>query len=245
MENSHPFIDDIPAYAIGALDSDDLVVLESHIKTCETCQAELATYKALSNNLLLALPARPPSAALRQRLAARLPGTRKPAITWPKFAWSFNQMAVGFAILVVLAINAYFILQMQTLLRQQALLATQVQTGQTALAALAYPETRSLPISGENVAGTLLLEEEQNVAVLITWNLPALPANQTYQVWLIDPQGKRTSGGIFKPQPELPFTTFSVLSPANLANFTGIGVTEEPAGGSSQPTGKKIFKVDF
>jgi hypothetical protein len=136
-------------------------------------------------------------------------------------------------------------LQVQSLQRQQAVLNRQMETGQTALAALAYPETRSLPISGENVAGTLLLGQEHNVAVVIAWNLPPLQAGQTFQIWLIDPQGKRISGGIFTPQSDLSLTSVSILSPGSLTNFTGIGVTVEPAGGSSQPTGKRIFKVDF
>lgn len=244
MPNDHPFLEDIPAYAIGALDTHDLAALETHLKTCEICQAELAAYKVLNDNLLLAVPAQQPSAALRQRLQARLPGTRK---SWPrpKPAWSFNQFAIGLVMLLLLVLNIYSLLQVQLLQRQQAVLFRQVQSGQTALAALAYPDTRSLPISGENVTGTLLLDKERNIAVLITWNLPVLQTGQTYQVWLIDAQGKRTNGGIFNPQADAPFTSVPVLSAGNLTSFTGIGVTVEPAGGSSQPTGKRIFKVDF
>jgi anti-sigma-K factor RskA len=244
MTNEHPFIDDIPAYAIGALDPVDAAALQTHLKTCQICLAELAAYGAVSEALLMASPPQPPPAALRQRLQARLPGAQK-VVARPKLAWSFNQFAFGFAILLLLALNAFFLFQMLSLQRQQALLTRQVQTSQTALAALAYPETRSLPISGENITGTLLLDQERNVAVVIAWNLPALQASQTYQIWLIDPQGKRTSAGIFAPQPDLSFTSVSVLSPGSLSNFTGIGVTVEPAGGSSQPTGKRIFKVDF
>ncbi len=244
MTNEHPFIEDIPAYAIGALDAAHAAVLQTHLKTCQTCQAELAAYGVVSDALLMALPAQMPPAALRRRLLTRLPGAQKREAR-PKLAWSFNQFAFGFAMFLLLALNAFSVFQMLSLQRQQAVLARQVQTGQTALAALAYPETRSLPISGENITGTLLLDEERNVAVVIAWNLPALQASQTYQIWLIDPQGKRTSGGIFTPQTDLPFTSVSVLSPGSLSNFTGIGVTVEPAGGSSQPTGKRIFKVDF
>jgi anti-sigma-K factor RskA len=35
------------------------------------------------------------------------------------------------------------------------------------------------------------------------------------------------------------------MSDGNLSDFTGIGVTVEPYGGSDQPTGPRIFKVDF
>ena len=244
MLPDHPFIEDIPAYAIGALDVSERAALEQHLKTCELCQAELSAYHVVSDDLLLSLSARQPSAALRQRLAGRLPGAQKKGPRF-SFPWTTAQLALGFAILLLVILNVALLFQTQALQRQQAVLASQVQTGQTALAALAYPETRTLPVNGQNVAGTLLLDQDRNVAVLITWNMPALQPGQTFQVWLIDPQGKRTSGGIFTPQPGQPFNSVSVVSPGSLLGFSGLGVTVEPAGGSSQPSGQRILKVDF
>ncbi|MCU0486794.1 MAG: anti-sigma factor [Anaerolineales bacterium] len=62
---------------------------------------------------------------------------------------------------------------------------------------------------------------------------------------MIDPQGNRTSAGLFRPEGELPFTSAALLPQADLTNFVGIGVTIEPLGGSDQPTGERVFKVDF
>jgi anti-sigma-K factor RskA len=83
------------------------------------------------------------------------------------------------------------------------------------------------------------------VAALIVWKLPALPADQTYQIWLIDPKGNRTSGGTFSSETSQPFTTVSIFAPASFSNYKGIGVTVEPAGGSTAPTGMNVFKVDL
>ena len=58
----------IAAYALGALDADDVAALEAHLQTCESCRAELAAYRALSENLVAATPPREPSPALRKRL---------------------------------------------------------------------------------------------------------------------------------------------------------------------------------
>jgi anti-sigma-K factor RskA len=80
---------------------------------------------------------------------------------------------------------------------------------------------------------------------LLAWNLPALNNEWTYQIWLIDPQGNRISAGMFRPRSDQPYTAESISSNLNYSNFTGIGVTVEPKGGSGQPTGKRIFKVDF
>jgi anti-sigma-K factor RskA len=243
MKNTDPFIGDIPAYAIGALDSGEIAALESHLLTCEVCQAELSTYAHLSEQLLLAVPPQQPSTMLRRKLQVHLPSARK--ISKPKISWSFTQISVSLAMIVLLALSIFSLIQMQSLFQQKSKLAQQVETSQLALAAMSNPETQALPITAENISGTLLLAKEQNVAVIITWNLPVLQSNQTYQIWLIDPQGKRTSGGIFNSQPGLPYTSTTVSSPGGLVNFNGIGVTIEPAGGSPQPTGQRIFKVDF
>jgi anti-sigma-K factor RskA len=237
------FHENIPAYALGALDADEAAALEAHLQTCDSCPVELAAYRAISDTLLTAVPPQQPPAALRQRLQARLPGSQKPRRLWPSL--SFGQLALGMALVLLVAINIFSLLQIQALQRQQAQFAHQIQTGQAAFAMLAYPDTKSLPISGSNIAGTLLLDKEHNAAVLIAWNLPPLAENQTYQIWLIDPKGERTSAGFFRQETGQPFTSQSIFSTQDIASFTGLGVTVEPVGGSSQPTGSRIFKVDF
>ncbi len=239
-----PFRENIPAYALGALDAQDAAALESHLLTCASCRTELAAYRVVGDRLLTALPPQAPPAALRRRLQARLPGAQKS--TRPRLNWSFGRAAMGAAFVLLLVLNVYSVFQVRALQLQQAQLTRQVQTGQTVLAMLSYPNTQNLPIHADNnVTGTLLLDTERNVASLIVWNMPQLQRDQTYQIWLIDPQGGRTSAGIFRPDPGQSFTTASIMSADKLSGFVGIGVTVEPAGGSDHPTGPRIFKVDF
>jgi len=243
-----PFLENIPAYALGALDADESRLLEAHLQSCASCQAELASYRRVGERLLLAIPPQPPPAALRKRLQARLPGVQKAAR--PRFSWTLGQFGLGqlgltAAVALLLVMNLLSFFQIRSLQSQQAELAHQIETNQTALAMLTYPDTQTVSLQGTGVIGTLLLEKERNVALLTVWHMPELPADQTYQIWLIDPQGGRTSGGIFTPESELPYTSVSVYSTGSLADYVGLGVTVEPAGGSSQPTGERIFKVDF
>lgn len=238
-----PFIENISAYALGTLDAEDVAALESHLRTCASCRDELAAYRQISEGLLTAIPPKAPPAALRQRLQKHLPSAQR--ADRPRRAWSFNQLALGLAIIILLALNLFSLVQMQSIQRQQAQFTREIQTSQIALAMLAYPGTQSLTINDPNIAGALLLDKDRSVAVLIVWNLPQLQNNQTYQAWLIDRQGDRTSAAIFNPNPNLPFTSVSILSPSELSAFTGLGVTVEPAGGSKQPTGSRVFRIDF
>jgi anti-sigma-K factor RskA len=231
--------ENIPAYALGALDAEDARALEAHLQTCEACRAELAEYREISDHLLMTVPPRQPSPALRKRLQSRLPSAQ-PAqkTTRPRFVWSFGQLAIAGMLVLLFVINLFSFVQLRDFQLQS-------QNSQAVLAMLAYPGTQALPISGGNVSGTVLLDKDRNSAAVIAWNLPRLTAAQTYQIWWIEPNGQRVSAGIFRPQADLPYTTQPCFSSQSVSNFVGLGVTIEPAGGSPQPTGPRVFKVDF
>lgn len=238
-----PFLENIPAYAIGALDADETAALASHLEGCASCRTELAEYRALGESLLTALPPRQPPAALRRRLQSRLPGVQKTKRL--TFNWSFNQLAAGIALAVLLAMNFYSITQMRSLQLEQARLNRQVRTEQTVMSMLSYPTTERLAISSEFVVGSLLLDRERNIVALIVWNMPQLDETRTYQIWLINPQEERVSAGIFRPEGDEAYTTHIAFPEESLTDFVGVGVTVEPAGGSDQPTGERVFRVNF
>jgi len=238
-----PFIENIPAYALGALDADDVAALESHLETCTSCRTELAEYRDLSESLLTAIPPTQPSAMLRRRLQSQLPSAREKSR--PQFQWNISRLAAGLAILVLLALNFSSFQQIRKIQNEQAQLVNQMNDAQIALAMLSYPGVERLSIDGENLAGSLLLDNDRNIATLIVWNMPQLQEKQTYQVWLIDPQGGRIGAGIFRPQTGQAYTTQVISTDKGFSNFVGIGVTVEPTGGSDQPTGERVLKVDF
>ena len=140
--------------------------------------------------------------------------------------------------------NLYSIMQTRSLQQEQATLNRQIRTGQTVMSMLSYPATERLSIN-DKVVGSLLVDKERDIVALIVWNMPELSHDQTYQVWLIDPNGDRTSAGVFNPETNQPYTTKILYPKQKLTDFIGVGVTVEPAGGSDQPTGERMFRVDF
>ncbi len=243
--------ENIPAYALGALDAGDVAALEAHLQTCEACRAELAEYRAISDGLLTVLPPKPPSVALRSRLQSQLPSAQKTVQktveknSRPRFMWSFGQLALGTALVLLVLFNIFSFLQMREIQRQQTTLLQQLKTNQFALSMLAYPSTQAFPISGDNLSGSVLLDRERNTVALVMWHLPELSDDQTYQAWLIEPDGHRVPAGIFRPQNTSAYTTQPIYAKQDVSNFTGVGVTIEPSGGSEQPTGPRLFVVDF
>ena len=155
MQDEHSlFRENLPAYALGALDAEDIAALETHLQTCESCRAELAEYRQISESLLTALPARQPSAALRKRLQSKLPSAQK--ASRPRFAWSFGQLTAGALLAVLLILSLVSFAQMRAIQNQQTALLNQIKTNQFALSMLAYPATESFPIAGGgNLSGSV------------------------------------------------------------------------------------------
>jgi anti-sigma-K factor RskA len=243
-QNEHmPFIENIPAYAIGALDVEEIAALEAHLQTCASCRTELAEYRLVSESMLTALPPKQPSAALRKRLQSRLPSAQ--GTSRPRFAWSFNRLAAGLVIAALLVLNLLSFIQLRQIQNQQADLVHEVEDAQMALALLSSPNIQMLAINGENVSGTILLDKQNNTAVLIAQHLPQLKENQIYQIWLVQGDGDRVSAGLFRPESGELYTTKAIAPAQTFSDFVGIGVTVEPAGGSDHPTGERVFKVDF
>lgn len=67
---THPWREDVPACALGALDAGERAALEAHLDGCASCRALLAEERALVESLAHAAPRIAPPAALRDRVLA-------------------------------------------------------------------------------------------------------------------------------------------------------------------------------
>jgi len=253
-ERYHPHRENLAAYALGALDAEGIPALEAHLAECPDCQSELADYRSVTSGLLESIPPQTPPAGLRRDLIARISSSQSRSQSKP-LKPRFNlfaqlpvwQVASSLVLLFLLGLNIYSSVQIRELHEQQAVMASRLYQDQTAIAMLAYPSTIALPVQAdiENIAGSALVDKDKSTAVLVLWNLPEVEAGKTYQVWLIDPEGGRTSGGLFKPLRSQGYTTATIHAPRPLEAFTGIGVTVEPEGGSEGPTSPRVLGVDL
>ena len=91
---------------------------------------------------------------------------------------------------------------------------------------------------GQSAEGHALLAEGSQMVFYGT-RLPALPANRTYQLWLVRSAGPAiASAGTFNPD-AANRATLQFRNAALLSGVTALAITDEPAGGSAQPTGHK------
>ena len=105
--------------------------------------------------------------------------------------------------------------------------------------------TASLAATGAEPSVRVFWNRTQGVAVVTAFNLPPAAADRTYQLWGIDTAGAGTpiSLGTFDTAANQR-AAFTVIMPAG-ATFDVAAVTDEPAGGSAQPTTQPFLVGTF
>ncbi len=244
------------AYALAALDSEELEAVERHLESCSSCRQMLAEYRQVAHGLLHLTADEAPDPALRVRLAqAVVPADESEAAgadpdkaltvekrtggwRWPQAAWA----GLGLA---VVAINLVLFTQLRALSARTERLLAQEQANQTALAVLTYPSSRIANLEQESVRGSFIYDETLTLGVLNVWGLEPLDVDQTYQLWLVDEQGERSSAGLLSPRERSAFVSLVVWSPVEFELIQSIGLTIEPTGGSPSPTGPRVLGTDL
>lgn len=145
---------------------------------------------------------------------------------------AYGLAAVATAVAVVLGIR------LSSVQNQLGVTQAERQVEQQALTKLLHtPGVRVLAAPARGGLATAVIVPGQPKAVLLTMNLPVLPASEVYQVWLI---GKKVHGvqhirsaGLLA---HVPAGGTALLVASGVQRTDTIGITVEPAGGTAQPT---------
>jgi anti-sigma-K factor RskA len=82
---------------------------------------------------------------------------------------------------------------------------------------------------------TVVYSGDRGAAVITTTGMPALPSGRVYQAWVMSPSGARSAGLITG--------LTSQLLASGARSGDKIGITVEPAGGTSRPTTKPLVTM--
>jgi len=230
-------LEQIPAYALGALDPDEVQEIEKHLAGCDSCQVELRAYQEVVDVLPLAAPQYAPPPALRGRLMAQISGQAfenppsQPS-AWEALAAWFRRWAPawGLASLVLVVVLAASNLLLWGHLRQ-------LESSEK-FYVINLTGTENSP----DGSGLIVISSDGKYGTLVVEELPLLDESQQYQLWLIR-DGARTSGGVFSVYGS-GYASLHVRTEEPLISYDSFGVTIEPAGGSPGPTGQKVLGGD-
>ena len=233
IEEMH-VLDLLPAYAVGALESEEASRVEAHLSSCLICRNERNAFQGAADQLSFAAPDAVPSSDLKDRLMQRVQASRpqpRAPIQAPSRSWLERLLPAwslaSFLLVLVLAGSNLFLWQ-----RFNHLEVATSPGGMRAVPLIASDPTSS-------ATGYVLISADGDSGALVVDGLPPLGENQQYQLWLIR-DGQRTSGAVFSTD-ERSYGGTRIRAPRSLTDYSSVGITIEPTGGSSQPTGPRVL----
>ena len=217
------------SYAVGALTAAERREVESDLRRSPRLAAEVREFSETAGMLALATAPVTPTSALRDSILSDLDDAPQVS-TVVQGPWFARPAAIlmGAAAAAVIAIGG-------TVLAMN-LIAEPSPVDQ--IVAAADYERVSTPVEGGGTVVAIWSESLERAAITVR-DLDALPANRTYQMWFIDPQGEAASAGTFDTTGD-PQT---LVLAGELDAGDAIGITIEPAGGSVSPTTNPIVVI--
>ncbi len=254
----------LPAYALGALDGEDLRELEEHLAAgCPECRHQIGLWQRDLEALAESVPPVQPSEMTRARilrLAGTTPAAPAPARIVPHWPRWLPFAAAAVLLLAVWGFTGQIRLrdqlrrvtaEQESLERRVAALGEEVQQARfearrtaQALQVLAAPHVSSVVLAGlgptPGAAGHTYVNPQTHDALFYAFNLPVLAPEKTYQLWFIA-DGKPVSAGTFSVDPR-GTGSLRVERVVDVKDIQAWAVTVEPRGGVPQPTGEMVLK---
>jgi anti-sigma-K factor RskA len=247
MSEHERYAEDLALYALDALRGEDRARVDEHLAACAACRRELEQLRG--DTALLALSTtgpRPPQRA-RQRLLDAVAGEpRVPRIVetsarrswWGVLGWAAAAAVVIFAAS----------LWRENLALKETLASTNSQAAKSLremeelrriAAPILEPEAQRVTLVGAKdppqPQGKVFYLRNRGSLVLLANNLPPLPPQKAYELWLIPKSGAPIPAGVFKPDAH---GSASVVNPplAAGAEAKAFAITVENEAGSATPT---------
>lgn len=253
----------LPDFALGKLDEATLGRVSRHLEACSICRGESAN---AMNVLGLLAAAPPPSSRLRgaimRRVIAEDPAAnrqyppRAKTVAHASAPWRTVSTA-GWRRGVpsgcplprwALAMASASILLASGLVGwtygQRNVATTEDRISTTMVSA----ESTAYPLGDSDLAvaatGVVFAEPSGREVYLVADNLPVLPPDQRYQVWLFTIEDEQVSAGLV-PVGSNGEVRALIETPAPFASYVGLALTVEPTTGSAAPTSAMVLGGAF
>jgi anti-sigma-K factor RskA len=251
----------LPAYALGAVDGEDLREIEVHLATgCAECRRQLDLWQGDLEELAASVEPVAPSDMARRRIQ-RLAGGGEAAAPVRSRSGSRWMAILAAASLLIAAVSGWrqtrlgedlervgaerdrLARQVSEMNQQTGLARAEAQRMAESLAIMTSPGARCIHLAGlgstPTAVGHAFVDTRQGEAVFFALGLPVLESGKTYQLWWIQ-GGKPVSAGIFNVDEQ--GTGRVQVESAPQGATDAWAVTVEPAGGVPQPTGEMVLK---
>ena len=202
-------------YALGSLDPEERAEFERHLETCASCRAEVQSFREVSGLFARGVAHATPPAELRARVLRQARRARPAILPWA---------AAAAVVLAILGGFGYW-------RAREELDSTKYVVAALLDSSVAITD---LAATGKAPSMRLYWNRARNIVVVAAFDLPPAPAGRTYQLWAIEKGRAPVSVGTFNSAPS-GRTVIALQMPAGVQPEVS-AVTEEPAGGSPEPT---------
>jgi anti-sigma-K factor RskA len=245
MSAHEQFADDLALLALGALPGDERVALERHMEECSSCRRELERLRG--DMALLALSASGPAAPLRSRERLLKAIAKEPrAQKTPAQARSMWAFLPWLATAALLLLAGFFWQQSDRLAQQVARLQdqsaqqqAQLERARAVVSTLTSTDAMRVTLVAAQTPpqpqGKAIYVKDRSSLIFLASNMPSLPPQKTYELWLIPTNGAPIPAGVFKPDARGSATVIEPPLPAGV-EAKAFAITVEPEQGSSTPT---------
>jgi anti-sigma-K factor RskA len=244
MSVHEQFAEDLALYALGSLPAEERSAVEKHLESCADCGLELQ--RLYGDSALMALSAmgpKPPQRSRERLLAAVGREPRFAAVRQPRKWWRLAPWALA-AALAIFAVGLW--LQSEGLRRQVAGLAdtstqqrAQLEQARQIVETLTAKDAmRVTLVAGKTPPqpqGKAIYVPEKSRLIFFASNMPKLPPQKSYELWLIPMSGAPIPAGVFMADTHGSATVINPPIPPG-TTAKAFAITVEPEGGSATPT---------
>ena len=245
MSAHDQFANDLALLALEALQGDERVKLEKHLEGCSSCRSELERLRGDMALLSLSASGPAPPRRSRERLLkaiAKEPRAQKMGAA-RRSSWTLLPWLAAAALLLV---AGFFWQQSDRLAQRVARLQdesaqqqTQLERAREVVSTLTSTDALRVTLVAAQAPpqpqGKAIYVRERSSLIFLASNMPALPPQRSYELWLIPTNGAPIPAGMFKPDARGSATVVEPPLPGGV-EAKAFAITVEPEQGSSAPT---------
>lgn len=261
MSDVDQFREMAEAYALGALDADERAAFEAHLASgCDACAKAVSEARWLVSRLVYLAPEATPAKDVKDRLMQTVnaeagivpiaPQKQKKAAV-PVWLW-----AGVAALLLLTAYSSWDARRLQEQIRQtNERAAAELQKREKLEQELASAKRQAMILMDPASTKIALTSPDKDMPPLeAKWNaklglvvmghqMPKLASNRVLVLWMIpkDSSAKPMPCMTFWPEPDGNVAKLMTDLPGSMQDMKALAITEEPMGGSPQPTSAPIW----
>ncbi len=244
MSAHEQFADDLALLALGALQGDERVALEKHLEGCSACRRELERLRG--DTALLALSASGPQPPQRSRERLLKAIAKEPGVQKIPVRRSSSNFMPWLAAAAFLLLAGFFFRQSDRLAQRVAQLQnesaqqqTQLERAREVVATLTSTNAMRVTLVAAQAQpqpqGRAIYVRDRSSLIFLASNLPSLPPQKAYELWLIPTNGAPIPSGVFKPDARGSAAVIEPPLPGGV-EAKAFAITVEPEQGSATPT---------